>query len=435
MPDVVAVVGGGVVGVVSVVGDVVSGGGVVGGLAVVGAGSLVVTATSVVDVVGSVVAPVVSAESSPPLHAAAASSAPATTTTPPTRMARRLPGPPRTADGENSPSVVLAGVGVPPPTRHWRPALTTTRGEEDDGRMDTATRPADPVAPASSTADPSVPPPATPRRTRNAGHVIAIVVGCFLLLPALGLVSAGAVAASAQAFATDDGYFRFTPDRIETDGVAIAATDIWLDGNGRDDGPDWLLDHLDVDLRLRVSGAAGTDDVFVGIARTPDVDDYLAGVAFADVVEMDGNTARLVHVPGADSIAPPGLEDIWAERTSGDGEQELTWAARGGRWAAVIMNADGSPVVAADVEIGVRSDAVMPIAIVLMVLGGLVLVGGIVLIVVGARGRRVPPTFDAGAPAPPASNGPLPPHSESGAAVAPDDAPADRDEVLPPPVF
>jgi hypothetical protein len=52
------------------------------------------------------------------------------------------------------------------------------------------------------------------------------------------------------------------------------------------------------------------------------------------------------------------------------------------------MNADGSPGVAADVEVGIRSGALTPIVIVLMVTGGIALIGGVVLITVGARGLR-----------------------------------------------
>lgn len=315
----------------------------------------------------------------------------------------------------------MDGGGVIPTTKTPAFGTDVPDSEDDDGGMDTSRPASTPFQP--EPAEPAEPsPPQTSRREHGASHVVAVLLGCLLVLPGLGMLVGGVVAASAQAFATDDGYFRFTPDRIDSDGVAIAATDMWLDGHGRDDGPDWLLDHLDVDLRLRVTGAASTDDVFVGIARTPDVDEYLAGAAYADVVDLDGHTARLRHVAGDASITPPGREDFWTVAVSGPGEQELTWEARGGRWAVVIMNADGSPAVAADIEIGVRSDAVMPIAIVMIVAGGLVLVGGIVLIVIGARGRRVPPSHDAvsdrGAP-----TDPFPPPTGAAATRTEDELP------------
>lgn len=236
--------------------------------------------------------------------------------------------------------------------------------------------------------DPSA--PSRPRRERHAGHVIAIVVGCFMLLPGFGFLIGGGAAASAQAFATDDGYFHFTPDRIHSDGVAIAATDMFFDEGADDDAPEWLLDTLDVDLRLRVSGAASTDDVFVGIARTQDVERYLASASYSEIVDVDGHVPRYDDFAGAMTIDKPGVQDFWVVSAVGDGEQIVEWDARGGRWSAVVMNADGSPAVGADIEVGLHSGAVMPIAVVLMVVGFLVLTGAVVLIVIGVRGRRVP---------------------------------------------
>ena len=58
------------------------------------------------------------------------------------------------------------------------------------------------------------------------------------------------------------------------------------------------------------------------------------------------------------------------------------------------MNADGTPAVAADVEVGAKTGALTPVAVTLLIVGGVALVGSVVLIVVGARGRRVSPGPD-----------------------------------------
>ena len=106
---------------------------------------------------------------------------------------------------------------------------------------------------------------------------------------------------------------------------------------------------------------------------------------------------------GLGVVDPPVDQDFWTVSASGDGEQELKWEARGGRWSVVVMNADGSPGVAADVEVGARSGAVTPIAVALIVVGGIITAAAIVLIVVGAHGRRSPgsPSSDMTAAAPP----------------------------------
>jgi hypothetical protein len=217
---------------------------------------------------------------------------------------------------------------------------------------------------------------------------VAIVIGCVMLLPGLGILAGGGALAIAQAAATDDdGYFRFTIDRVESDGVAVATTDLWLDDVDQDAGP-WVFDFVDLDVRLRVEGADTTDDVFVGIGRSADVERYLSDTSYAEFVEIDDRTPIYRQISGTSSIDSPVDQGFWTASSSGPGEQELTWAARGGRWSVVVMNADGSPNVSADIEVGARSDAVTPIAITLLVIGTLTTGAAIVLIVIGARGRR-----------------------------------------------
>ena len=244
----------------------------------------------------------------------------------------------------------------------------------------------EPVSPEAAERAPttSVPGPDRPRR-HSAGHVVAILVGAFLLFPGFGSLAGGTAAAVAQGVATDDGYFTFTPDRVTSDGVAVITDDAWLDG---DDGGPWVLDWLDVDVRLRAHGAGPTDEVFVGIARTADVEEYLGGSAHSVVEDIDGREVRYRQESGGVSVVAPADLDIWAASSSGSGERELTWDARGGRWTVVVMNAAGAADVAADVEVGVRSDAVTPIAVTLIVFGGLTVLAGVGLIVFGARGRR-----------------------------------------------
>lgn len=232
---------------------------------------------------------------------------------------------------------------------------------------------------------PSAPTSARQARVRHAGHVIAIVVGCLAVLPALGMLVGGTgIVIAAEAATDDDGYYSFTLDRLESAGVAVSTSELWFDD---DDGGPWVLDWLDLDVRLRVDGAADAD-VFVGIARQADVDAYLSGSSHSVVTELDDHRPRYRQVTGSELVRAPATQDVWVASATGSGEQQLDWEARGGRWAIVVMNADGSPGVAADVEVGARSDAVTPIGVGLLVTGGVLLVVSVGLIVFGARGGR-----------------------------------------------
>jgi hypothetical protein len=275
--------------------------------------------------------------------------------------------------------------------------MTTAVNNPDNDTPDTSELPppvGTPEAPPAGQVPPAdTPPPPTPsveaapeRRRHGAWHVVAIIVGLLAIMPGLGMLAGGTTLAIANSTA-DDGYFDVTLDRLDTNGVAIATIDLWDEAGDGEDWP-WVLDWLDVDVRLRVDGVDRTDDVFVGIARTDDVERYLVDAPYAELFDFEDRSPVYRRIDGAAEVAAPAEQAFWTVSTDGSGEQQLDWEVRNGRWSVVVMNADASPGVTADVEVGVHSDAVVPIAVTLIVVGGLVTIGSITLIVIGARGRR-----------------------------------------------
>lgn len=248
----------------------------------------------------------------------------------------------------------------------------------------------------------------------DAKRVIALVIGCVTILPALGMLLGGG--ALALAYATqrdDDGFFDATIDQLQSPTAAITAEDV--DFTVDPGSPDVVLDVLDLDVRLRVTAVGSDAAVFVGIARQADLDRYLADVAHDRVTDFDGAAPVYERVPGStDPIDPPGSSDIWVARAEGVGTQELIWEATGGRWAVLVANADGAPGVTVTAEVGARSGLVLPLGIGLIVLGALGVAVAVVLIVYGASGARRGETTGAVSAAPDgaaAAPGTLPPPS------------------------
>ncbi len=222
----------------------------------------------------------------------------------------------------------------------------------------------------------------------RSSRIAALVVGCLVVVPGIGMLAGGGVLGVASLVARDDqGYFDTTIDRIASDTVAVTSDEVTF--ATEPGSPDWVMDRLDIDLRLRATSATERP-LFIGVARSADVDAYLAGVAHDQVAEIrDGLEPVYERQVGAiTAVAAPTERDIWVARATGPGEQELTWAAEGGRWTAVVMNADGSPGVRADVNVGVKAGFVVPLAVTLVAIGVVLTAIGVGLIVFGARGAR-----------------------------------------------
>ena len=134
---------------------------------------------------------------------------------------------------------------------------------------------------------------------------------------------------------------------------------------------------------VRVQGVAtGSEPLFMGIAPADAAAGYLDGVVHDEITEWESFQDDITDVvytrnEGATDPAAPGTESFWVVSVSGSGEQNLDWTIQSGEWAVVIMNADGSPGVSADVRFGVKTlSALFPIGLASLVVGLVALIGG-----------------------------------------------------------
>lgn len=193
------------------------------------------------------------------------------------------------------------------------------------------------------------PSPSTPSRF-SGGRVVAVVAGSVLALVSLGLLVAGGAGLWANGQKDDQGYLSTHTERFHTRTAALRTENLDVNLGG-------TASVLDNDLygkvRLRVTPRAGKD-VFVGIARTRDVTRYLSGTAHARVTDIDYHPFRADYAMsgGGARAGAPAKQRIWAAQAHGHGTQTLTWDVDDGNWSVVVMNADGSPNVDADVRAG-----------------------------------------------------------------------------------
>ncbi len=154
-----------------------------------------------------------------------------------------------------------------------------------------------------------------------------------------------------------------------------------------------------VKLRIAAERADG-GPVFVAIGRDDVVTQYLANGSSAIVRDLEFGPFDYSSVAqgGTRSLSPPDAGSFRVA-ASGAGRQEVVWNVEAGSWRALIMNADGSAGVDVHVSFAVRFPYLRGFAIAGMVIGAVLLVVGVLLIVVQARGmRRKPPAAPPVAP-------------------------------------
>ena len=178
----------------------------------------------------------------------------------------------------------------------------------------------------------------------------------------------------------DDGFLMSPTEDFSTATYAITSESADVDL----DGPDWATTDLVGTVRVR---SESERPVFVGIARAADVAQYLGGVEHAVVTEL-GRKPHYSERRGGAPDGPPTEQTFWAASATGAGEQTLEWDPEDGRWNAVVMNADGSRRVAADLSIGAELDPLLWIGVGLLLAGGLLAAGAALAITAGIRRGR-----------------------------------------------
>jgi hypothetical protein len=257
----------------------------------------------------------------------------------------------------------------------------------------------DPAAP-SVTAQPAVGEPtrAAARGSSRwtAGPVSAVVVGALLVFAATGLLTAGGSLLWADTTQRDGGFVTSPVSAVDTTGAAVVGQGLLLEG----DGVDWVVDELLGTARVQATATGSDDELFVGVARTADVDRYLRGVARAEVEPAEPtwwSTEEWAWVldeePGGLPSVPPEEAGIWTASAVGSGTVTLDWRPDEGDWTVVLMRADGG----AGIDAAVRAGATLPgltwFAGGLLAAGALLLVAGALLVGLAAhRARPRPPS-------------------------------------------
>ncbi len=229
-------------------------------------------------------------------------------------------------------------------------------------------------------------------KTNRPGRRTDLVIGGSIvaIVAALGLAVAGVAIWTDVDKRDGNGYLSANAHRFETPTRAIATDEVTIGT----EIPKWLIGNVRVE-------AASAKPVFVGIARKAVVDAYLADVPHATAKDLDLDPFQVPYVTHSGSTEPgrPADQRFWAASASGTDAAALTWKPKSGSWSIVLMNADGSPGVFADVSAGARIAWLLWAGIGVAVVGGLLLAAAALMLVRGLRDRQGPAAGAAPAPA------------------------------------
>ena len=219
---------------------------------------------------------------------------------------------------------------------------------------------------ATSTTPVAVPPAKS--HGSGAGRVFAGIgagIGGLVLLAGIAIICA-------HGFARDaDGYYSTGDEPLESAGYAITTEDLDLGG----DPAGFVRGENGIDFRIGAESGDG-QPVFVGLAKTADVESYLGGAEHSELLDFneDGSSRYAQHSGGRPAGAPA-AQSFWLEQAEGTGEQRIEFGTESGHWTVVAMNADGSKDVAISADAGVKVDWLIWVGIGLALVGA-VAVGG-----------------------------------------------------------
>jgi len=254
-------------------------------------------------------------------------------------------------------------------------------------------------------------------RGRKTTTAIAVIGGLVAFLGAF-VILAGADNLTSSA-RDADGYIMFERSTFERPSAAIVIRDIdvlqgrFLGHAGDSGVPSWAIEALEV----RIQGAAPDPEaLFVGFAAGSAVDSYLDGVAHDEITELELDVERVRTVEytpheGASPPDVPGTETFWDASAEGPGLLTLDWTVPSeGEWTAVVMNADASAGVTADLVFGAQASNIevigwtkIAVGLVAFVVGGLAFFFGL------RRLIRSSKPLQAGIPNEPSATEPLDP--------------------------
>jgi hypothetical protein len=219
----------------------------------------------------------------------------------------------------------------------------------------------------------------------KAGRIVLLIFGVLFVITSFGLLIGGGVLLTLEnSFKDPQGFYSTQKIEVNAKSAAIVTgpAEINIDTL-------CVRPHNLATLKIEAVNVSPDKAVFIGIARTSAINNYLDGISYSEAREFSTHQDTLLfHTYQGTATAPaPASQSFWVASASGSGNQTLEWDITSGRYSVVLMNADGTSPIDADVSLGVKVPGVVnAVGVGLLVSGIILFLGGGVMIFFGARG-------------------------------------------------
>lgn len=229
----------------------------------------------------------------------------------------------------------------------------------------------------------------------SGGKIALLAFGIIFLVGALVvMVGGGGLMWLSKTLENDNPLFVSRETRVrKADSYAIVTEPFGIDWHDESEGQRWGYEFVTVTIEVESQDPSRA--VFVGIAREADVDGYLSGVRYHEIVEWKSDPfddPEVNYEPHTGDMTPsdPASQSFWDVSAYGSGRQTIEWHPEMGRWVLVIMNEDGSEGIDVSGTVGADLPWLFWLGIGLMPLGILMLAAGAVMVYLAARSPKKP---------------------------------------------
>lgn len=216
-------------------------------------------------------------------------------------------------------------------------------------------------------------------------RILFLIFGGIILLVAFGLLLGGGTLLLLNASLIDNEDFLTTESyQLERDSYAIAFQDIDIDvGEVTGTWGMWQPSPSDL-VTIKLTGLSNdpSRNIFFGIAKGSDVEEYLFDVYYDEITQFSISSLQSLNVefnthPGDSVTSEPASQTFWIVSDHGVGTQTIEWSPEVGNYWIVLMNEDGSATIDFNITFGAKIPLLYTIAVVL-------LIGGVIALLIGS---------------------------------------------------